>query len=751
MHSKLSLNANRAFGYAARSTPGKLFGTEHLLLSILLLKDTCTAVKLLKQVGADLDLLTKQAELAVKVSNAGQKEETPKAMNVELKNLIASVYNEASEIPSPFNLIQAGTEHYLLAMLNSEGTEARAILDLDPNATYKKVKAALSDLVEKEGKAGKATKTPFLDTYSRDLTHLAKLGKLDPVVGRHMEIERVAQILSRRKKNNPVLIGDPGVGKTAIAEGLALRIVEKAVCKKLTRKRVMALDMGALVAGTKYRGEFEQRLKNIMDELRDNKDVILFLDEMHTLIGAGSASGSLDAANMLKPALARGEIQCVGATTMDEYRKHIEKDGALERRFQKILVEPTSPEETTQILLNIREQYQDHHNLLYTDEAIEQIVKLADRYITERFLPDKAIDVLDETGSRIRMQAGNNDVTETVTPEHVAHVVSQMTGIPVESVSTDERGKLMALPEQLSSGVIGQDEAISKLVKKIRRSRAGLKSPNRPIGSFLFLGPTGVGKTELAKVLARTMFGDENALVRIDMSEYMEKHAVSRLVGAPPGYVGYEEGGQLTEKVRRRPYSIILLDEIEKAHPDTFNILLQILDDGRLTDSTGRKVDFRNTIIIMTSNMGTRDLVQSSTIGFGEKQVGMPVHVGMETEIMREVKRSLRPEFINRIDDMIVFHSLSKDNVRQIAQLLMKDVIGRLAEQDLSLTLSESALDLLVEKGWSPEMGARPLRRVIETMLEDNLAEFILTGRTKPGDTIGVDVKDGIFEFQTTI
>ena len=630
------------------------------------------------------------------------------------------------------------------------------------------------------------TKTPVLDNFGRDLTKLAAEDKLDPVVGREMEIERVAQILSRRKKNNPVLIGEPGVGKTAIAEGLALRIVQKIVPRILQEKRVVTLDLAGLVAGTKYRGQFEERMKALMNELEKAREVILFIDELHTIVGAGGASGSLDASNMFKPALSRGDIQCIGATTMDEYRKYIETDGALDRRFQKVMVEPPSYEETIQILENIKFKYEEHHHVRYSKDAVDSAVKLSNRYITDRHLPDKAIDVIDEAGSRVHMgnfevpqdildlegdiekvrlekaqvvkkqdyeeaarlrdkernlqsdleiaknewEAKTRDIVHDVSEEDIATVVAMMTGIPVNRVAQTESEKLLNMEDGLKKQIVGQDEAVLKLTKAIRRTRAGLKNPDRPIGSFIFLGPTGVGKTELSKALARYLFDSENALIRIDMSEYMEKFSLSRLVGAPPGYVGYEEGGQLTEKVRRRPYSVVLFDEIEKAHPDIFGILLQVLDDGMLTDSLGRKVDFRNTIIIMTSNVGARDIKNIGSFGFGgEKPEDQ--HTNMKSTVEEAMRKLFNPEFLNRIDEAIVFRNLEKEDILKIIEIELLDLVKNIAEHKMEIDLDQSAKNFLVEKGFDQKYGARPLRRAIQKYVEDPLAEEILRGSFK--------------------
>ncbi|WP_339634384.1 ATP-dependent Clp protease ATP-binding subunit [Bizionia echini] len=658
------------------------------------------------------------------------------------------------------------------------------------------------------GKTNKKSKTPVLDNFGRDLTAMAEEGKLDPVVGREKEIERVSQILSRRKKNNPLLIGEPGVGKSAIAEGLANRIVKRKVSRILFNKRVVTLDLASLVAGTKYRGQFEERMKAVMNELEKNDDIILFIDEIHTIVGAGGATGSLDASNMFKPALARGEIQCVGATTLDEYRQYIEKDGALERRFQKVIVEPTTVDETIEILNNIKDKYESHHHVAYTQEAIEACVKLTNRYMTDRFLPDKAIDALDEAGSRVHITNINvpdqivelekqleavketkssvvkkqkyeeaaklrddekrlekelaiaqekweEDTKlhrETVTEDNVADVVSMMTGIPVNRIAQTESNKLAILPELIKGKVIGQDDAVAKVVKAIQRNRAGLKDPNKPIGSFIFLGQTGVGKTQLAKVLSKELFDSEDSLVRIDMSEYMEKFAISRLVGAPPGYVGYEEGGQLTEKIRRKPYAVVLLDEIEKAHPDVFNMLLQVLDDGYLTDSLGRKIDFRNTIIIMTSNIGSRKLKDFGTgVGFGTASQKSQEDANARSVIENALKKAFAPEFLNRIDDVVVFNALEKEDISKIIDIELEKLIVRIKDIGYTLKLSKSAKDYIAEKGFDKQYGARPLKRAIQKYVEDALAEEIINSKISEGDKISMDLDSKTNELKIKI
>jgi ATP-dependent Clp protease ATP-binding subunit ClpC len=656
------------------------------------------------------------------------------------------------------------------------------------NYTIPDIRSAIEDDEDESSfgsskKSDSKSKTPVLDTYSRDLTKMGEEGRLDPIVGREKEIERVSQILSRRKKNNPILIGEPGVGKSSIAEGLALRIIQRKVSRILFNKRIVMLDLASMVAGTKYRGQFEERIKALMAELEKEPDVILFIDEIHTIIGAGGASGSLDASNMFKPALARGEIQIIGATTLDEYRKHIEKDGALERRFQKVIVEPATPDETFQIINNIKDKYESHHNVIYTEEAIKACVDLTDRYVADRFLPDKAIDALDEAGSRVHIsnivvpkeitdienkiveikekkngvirsqkyeeaaklrdverqlneslekerkkweeECSNNK--QTVTEDNVAEVVSMMTGIPLQKVSLNETSKLAKMQESIIGKVIGQDEAVKKIVKAIQRGRVGLKDPSKPIGSFMFLGPTGVGKTQLAKILARYLFESEDSLIRIDMSEYMEKFAVSRLIGAPPGYVGHDEGGQLTEKVRRKPYSVILLDEIEKAHPEVFNLLLQVLDDGQLTDSLGRKVNFKNTIIIMTSNTGSRQLKEFGTgVGFSTKNKESKSTEETNSVIEKELKKKFAPEFLNRIDDVVMFNSLNKEDINKIIDIELGGLVERVKKMEFELEITEGASEYIATQGFDPEYGARPLKRAIQKYVEDVLTEEII-------------------------
>jgi len=772
-------------------------GTEHLLLGIIR-EGEGIAVKILRNLGVDLYKLKKAIEDTVRTSGG-----TLTIGNIPLtkqaEKVLKITYLEAKLYKSDV----IGTEHLLLSLLRDDDNIAAQILH-QFNVHYDVVRNELDNIISGKPsspptphateKKQEKSKTPVLDNFGRDLTKLAIEDKLDPIVGREKEIERVAQVLSRRKKNNPVLIGEPGVGKSAIAEGLALRIVQKKVSRVLHDKRVVTLDLAALVAGTKYRGQFEERMKAVMNELEKAKDVILFIDELHTIVGAGGASGSLDASNMFKPALARGELQCIGATTLDEYRQYIEKDGALDRRFQKIMVDPTTVDETIKILLNIKSKYEQHHGVRFTDEAINAAVRLSDRYITDRYLPDKAIDVMDEAGSRVHLanivvpkeilhleeeiekikQAKNQvvknqnfeeaarlrdlekklysdldiakrewelkaqDIVYEVDEENCAEVVSMMTGIPVNRVAQSESEKLLKMEEALRGVIVGQDEAIAKLTRAIRRTRAGLKDPRRPIGSFIFLGPTGVGKTEMAKALARYLFDSEDALIRIDMSEYMEKFSVSRLVGAPPGYVGYEEGGQLTEKVRRKPYSVVLLDEIEKAHPDVFNILLQVLDDGILTDSLGRRVDFKNTILIMTSNIGTRDIKVTGGMGFGT-QSEQDKYSAMKGHIEDALKRVFNPEFLNRVDDAIVFHNLERQHILSIIDIASRDLLKRMESMGITIELADGAKEFLADKGFDPAFGARPLRRAIQKYVEDPLAEEILKGSYTGGGKVKVE------------
>ena len=812
-------------------------GTEHFLLGMIREGDGM-AIKILKNLEVDLSELRKLIENSVKsVESSGKPLNS--LGNIPLvkqaEKTLKITYLEAKLFKSTV----IGTEHLLLSILKDENNVASRALSAF-NVTYDVVKEELELMLNQEtprsefpntpsddddedgpsfgsgsgaGGSGSSSgsssrkpgdsksKTPVLDNFGRDLTKRAEDDKLDPIVGREKEIERVSQILSRRKKNNPILIGEPGVGKSAIAEGLALRIVQRKVSRVLFSKRVVTLDLASLVAGTKYRGQFEERMKAVMNELEKSPDIILFIDEIHTLVGAGGASGSLDASNMFKPALARGEIQCIGATTLDEYRQYIEKDGALERRFQKVLIEPTTTEETIQILMNIKDKYESHHNVTYSDEAIKACVHLTDRYISDRHLPDKAIDALDEAGSRvhitnIRVPKGIIEVEkkieeikeeknrvvrsqryeeaaklrdterqlieefdtekkkweqetknyrEPVTEDNVAEVVAMMTGVPTQRIAQNEGSRLVNMDTELRGSVVGQDNAIEKVVKSIRRNRAGLKDPDKPIGTFIFLGPTGVGKTQLAKVLARYLFDKDDALIRIDMSEYMEKFAVSRLIGAPPGYVGYEEGGQLTEKVRRRPYSIILLDEIEKAHPDVFNLLLQVLDDGQITDSLGRKVDFRNSIVIMTSNIGSRQLKDfGAGVGFSTQAKLDQADDIAKGVIEKALKNAFAPEFLNRIDDVVLFNNLNQEHIKEIIHIEMKSLLKRVEEIGYKLVVSDKALDFISVKGFDDKYGARPLKRAIQKFLEDPMAEEIIKTNIDEGDELHADLnKEG--------
>ncbi|AIE58613.1 ATP-dependent protease ATP-binding subunit ClpC [Bacillus methanolicus] len=776
-------------------------GTEHILLG-LVREGEGIAAKALNALGLGSEKIQKEVENLIGTGKevAQTIHYTPRA-----KKVIELSMDEARKLGHSY----VGTEHILLGLIREgEGVAARVLnnLGVSLNKARQQVLQLLGSNESGGHQSGTAVSanTPTLDSLARDLTAIAREGSLDPVIGRSKEIQRVIEVLSRRTKNNPVLIGEPGVGKTAIAEGLAQQIVNNEVPEILRDKRVMTLDMGTVVAGTKYRGEFEDRLKKVMDEIRQAGNIILFIDELHTLIGAGGAEGAIDASNILKPSLARGELQCIGATTLDEYRKYIEKDAALERRFQPIMVDEPTPEESIQILKGLRDRYEAHHRVSITDEAIDAAVKLSDRYISDRFLPDKAIDLIDEAGSKVRLrsyttppnlkelemkleevrkekdaavqsqefekaaslrdteQRLREQLEETkkswkekqgqenseVTVEDIASVVSSWTGIPVSKLAETETEKLLKLEEILHSRVIGQEEAVKAISKAVRRARAGLKDPKRPIGSFIFLGPTGVGKTELARALAEAMFGDEDAMIRIDMSEYMEKHSTSRLVGSPPGYVGYEEGGQLTEKVRRKPYSVILLDEIEKAHPDVFNILLQVLEDGRLTDSKGRTVDFRNTVLIMTSNVGAEALKRNKYVGFNI-QDGEQDYKDMKGKVMEELKKAFRPEFLNRIDEIIVFHALEKKHLREIVTLMANQLMKRLKEQDIHLELTDAAKEKIAEEGYDPEYGARPLRRAIQKHIEDRLSEELLKGAVLTGQHVVIDVEDGEFVVKT--
>lgn len=773
-------------------------GTEHVLLGLIREGDGIAA-KALLGLGLGSEKIQKEVEGLI-----GRGHETAQTIHYtpRAKKVIELSMDEARKLGHSY----VGTEHILLGLIREgEGVAARVLnnLGVSLNKARQQVLQLLGSNETNGGHSSGAAanvNTPTLDSLARDLTAIAREGSLDPVIGRSKEIQRVIEVLSRRTKNNPVLIGEPGVGKTAIAEGLAQQIVNNEVPEILRDKRVMTLDMGTVVAGTKYRGEFEDRLKKVMDEIRQAGNIILFIDELHTLIGAGGAEGAIDASNILKPSLARGELQCIGATTLDEYRKYIEKDAALERRFQPIRVDEPTIEESIKILQGLRDRYEAHHRVSISDEAIIQAVKLSDRYISDRFLPDKAIDLIDEAGSKVRLrsyttppnlkelevkleevrkekdaavqsqefekaaslrdteQRLREQLDETkkswkekqgkenseVTVEDIALVVSNWTGVPVSKLAQTETDKLLNMEEILHSRVIGQEEAVKAVAKAVRRARAGLKDPKRPIGSFIFLGPTGVGKTELARALAESIFGDEDAMIRVDMSEYMEKHSTSRLVGSPPGYVGYDEGGQLTEKVRRKPYSVILLDEIEKAHPDVFNILLQVLEDGRLTDSKGRTVDFRNTILIMTSNVGAETLKRNKYVGFNVQDETRS-YKDMKDKVMGELKKAFRPEFLNRIDEIIVFHSLEKKHLKDIVDLLVDQLINRLVELEIMLELTDAAKEKIAEEGYDPEYGARPLRRAIQKHIEDSLSEELLKGTIEKGQKVMMDVKDGAF------
>ena len=804
-------------------------GTEHLMLG-LLRDGNGKAIDILNSLDVDLNHLRRKVEI-LSPANPNIVVTSNEKKNLHLTRQAERALKTTFLEAKLFQSTSINTAHLLLCILRNENDPTTKLLNklkVDYDNTKEEFKSMITndddfletpkaesfsddDMNQSEDnekqnpfggtpkKGNKKSKTPVLDNFGRDLTVLAEEGKLDPVVGREEEIQRVSQILSRRKKNNPLLIGEPGVGKSAIAEGLALRIVKRKVSRTLFNKRVVTLDLASLVAGTKYRGQFEERMKAVMNELEKNDDIILFIDEIHTIVGAGGATGSLDASNMFKPALARGEIQCIGATTLDEYRQYIEKDGALERRFQKVVVEPTSVEQTIEILNNIKGKYEEHHNVNYTDEAIEACVKLTNRYMTERFLPDKAIDALDEAGSRVhitnidvpkqiieleqqleKVRETKNSVVkkqkyeeaaklrddekriekdlalaqekwedetklhrEVVSEENVADVVSMMTGIPVNKIAQTEINKLAELPNLIKGRVIGQDPAVAKVVKAIQRNRAGLKDPNKPIGSFIFLGQTGVGKTQLAKVLANELFDNDDALIRVDMSEYMEKFAISRLIGAPPGYVGYEEGGQLTEKVRRKPYAVILLDEIEKAHPDVFNMLLQVLDDGFLTDSLGRKIDFRNTIIIMTSNIGARKLKDFGTgVGFGTSAKESQAADHAKGIIENALKKAFAPEFLNRIDDVVVFNTLEKDDINKIIDIELVKLVTRIKDLGYELKLSKKAKDYIAEKGFDQQYGARPLKRAIQKYIEDALAEEIINSKIQDGDIISMDLDE---------
>jgi ATP-dependent Clp protease ATP-binding subunit ClpC len=809
MHDKFTERVRKVI-YLAREEAARLqhdyIGTEHLLLGVIR-EGEGIAATVLNNLGLDLDRIRQEVENMVSASGGtmtiGEIPFTPRA-----KRVLELAVEEARSLGHNY----VGTEHLLLGLIREgEGVAAKVLLEL--GVDRKRVREETLKLLGGTPSSSATTErgeeraeTPALNQFGRDLTALAREGKLDPVIGREKEIERVVQVLSRRKKNNPVLIGEPGVGKTAIAEGLAQRIISAQVPESLKNKRIVTLDLAAVVAGTKYRGQFEERLKTVMNEIRESKDTVIFIDELHTIVGAGGAEGAIDASNMLKPALARGELQCIGATTLDEYRKYIEKDGALERRFQPVMVDQPSVQDTIQILMGLRDKYEAHHGVKITDGAIVQAVKLADRYMNDRFFPDKAIDVIDEACARARLSVSTvpseihdlekkleevvkekeaairgqeyekaarlrdkekdlrsrrNDLKKSwseskrdqsvqVDDDQIAAVLSIMTGIPVVKLAAEESQKLLRMEDELKKRIIGQDEAVSVVSRAVRRNRVGLRDPKRPIGSFIFLGPTGVGKTELARALAAYLFDSEEALIRIDMSEYMEKFSVSRLVGAPPGYVGYEEGGQLTEKVRRKPYSVVLLDEVEKAHPDVFNVLLQVLDDGVLTDSSRRKVDFKNTVIIMTSNLGGRQIMSGGQkLGFKQMD-GAQAFTSIKTTVQDELKKAFNPEFLNRIDDVIVFHALVRDDMKQIVSILLGQFGARLKTQDISLELTQEASDLLVDKGFDPTLGARPLKRAIQRLLEDPFAEFILKGQIPAGSAVKVTRKGDQLDFVTT-
>ncbi|MBU07144.1 MAG: Clp protease ClpC [Gemmatimonadetes bacterium] len=774
-------------------------GTEHLLLGIIK-EGKGKAVTVLTNLGLNLETVKQSVEDYVATSGGtmtiGEVPFTPRA-----KQILEVAANEAKEMKTQF----VDVEHLLLALLkDKEGVAAQilAAFGVDYKTAMEETVAVLEGKTTGTKEKGKKSKTPFLDHFGRDMTQLAREGKLDPVIGRSKEIERVTQILSRRKKNNPILIGDPGVGKTAIVEGLAQRIVEKRVPQILLDKRLVTLDMGGVVAGTKYRGQFEERIKAVLNELQQNTDVVIFIDELHTIVGAGSAEGTLDASNMFKPALSRGELQCIGATTVDEYRKYIEKDGALERRFQSIMVDPPSVEDTIEIVKGLRSNYESHHHVTFADDVIAFAVRQADRYISERYLPDKAIDIIDETGSRVHLArlsppeeigelesqiqeidrkkldcsekqefeeaASLRDEAHTlreslqakrraweeevrsevveVTEDDIAEVISSVTGVPMQRLAASESERLLAMEQELRKAVVGQEKAVETVSKAIRRSRAGLQDPKQPIGSFFFLGPTGVGKTYLAAKLAEFLFGDEEALITVDMSEYMEKFTVSRLIGAPPGYVGFDEGGQLTERVRRRPYSVVLLDEMEKAHPDVFNVLLQILDEGRLTDSTGRKVDFRNTVLIMTSNVGSREVGSGGVLGF-QKSGEEALTAQIEEKINDAMKKTFNPEFINRIDDTVIFHALTRENITEIIDIVLDEFKKRLVDRDITLRITPGAKSMLAEKGFDQTYGARYLKRTVQKLLEDPLAEEILQGNFTEGSRIRVTKKGEALAF----
>jgi len=796
---KFSERARRALTYAqeeAQRFNHNYIGTEHILLGLVRETDG-VAAKVLQNLDVDLSKVRSAVEFII--GRGGKTSSAEVGLTPRAKKVIELAVDEARRL----NHSYVGTEHLLLGLLREGEGVAGGVLE-SLGVSLERARAETTRILNQGAmqsqQAPRSTsKTPTLDQLGVDLTAMARAGKLDPVIGRHKEIQRVIQILSRRTKNNPVLIGEPGVGKTAIVEGLSHRIVAGEVPHTLQGKRVLTMDMGSLVAGTKYRGEFEERLKKVIEELKSAGNCVLFIDEMHTIIGAGAAEGAVDASNLLKPSLARGELQCIGATTLDDYRKHVERDAALERRFQPILVEEPSVEQTVEILRGVKERYEEHHQVTITDDALRSSAKLASRYIADRFLPDKAIDLMDEASSRVRLKMGSVPIglkeakmaldsvrkdKETaiaaqqyeyavemrdreahlaekvqqlesnwkadisserpqVTEADITEVLSMWTGIPTSRLASDEATRLLQMEEELHKRIVSQDEAITTIAKAVRRARTGLKDPKRPIGSFIFLGPTGVGKTELAKALAEFMFGSEDALIRLDMSEFMERHSVARLVGAPPGYVGYDEGGQLTEAIRRKSYCAILLDEIEKAHPDVFNILLQIFDDGHLTDAKGRKVDFRNSIVIMTSNIGAELIKKDSVMGFvsrtDEGKTRQRSYERMKEKLLEELKKTFKPEFINRLDGVVVFHHLSQEHIRQILDLMLRPVKAQLIERGIGLAVSEGAKELLSQKGYDEAFGARPLRRVIQTMVEDKLSDILLHGEIKPGDTIRLD------------
>jgi ATP-dependent Clp protease ATP-binding subunit ClpC len=797
MHDKFTERVRKVI-FLAREEASRLqhdsIGTEHLLLG-LLREGEGIAATVLSNLGLDLDAIRHAVEsMVAQTGGTLTIGEIPFTSNA--KRVLELSVDEARQLGHNY----VGTEHLLLGLIREgEGVAAKVLLDM--GVDRKKVRDETLKLLgghpqQAQAEGEEKADTPSLNQFGRDLTQLAREGKLDPIFGRELEIERVVQILCRRKKNNPILIGEPGVGKTAIAEGLAQRITEGKVPELLRNYRLITLDLASVVAGTKYRGQFEERLKNIMNEIRDSQDTIIFIDELHTIVGAGGAEGAIDASNMLKPALARGELQCIGATTLDEYRKYIEKDGALERRFQTVMVDPPSTATTIQILRGLRDKYEAHHRVQYTDGSLVSAVKLSERFIPDRYLPDKAIDVIDEAGARARLSVSTlpNELRELdakiekvasekeasirgqefekaaafrdkekelrseyyrlkkewnetksvrrieVTEDDIAVVISNMTKIPVSRLEEQEQDKLVRMEAELGRWIVGQDEAVAAISRAVRRNRAGLRDPRRPIGTFVFLGPTGVGKTELARVIARFLFDDPESLIRIDMSEYMEKFSVSRLLGAPPGYVGYEEGGQLTERVRRKPYSVVLLDEIEKAHPDVFNILLQVFEDGQLTDSLKRKVSFKNTVLILTSNIGARLIRGRGRLGF-QKPDAQVTYEGIKNTVMEEVKKVFNPEFLNRIDEIIVFRPLEKEHIEKIVEILLDQVRERLSEQDMALSITPGALGLLTEKGFDPALGARPLRRAIQKMIEDPLAELVLRRKLKPGADIRISKK----------